>query len=114
PPCSNNPTGDACFSSIWSLKYSSFPAATSPSTLFPSTTLFRSRHRVIGVLALQTRDTSGCTDAKEGAHTFDNQVSTQGDTNKQQTEVDGAALAVLTAQSLFFLVLRCSSRVCVQ
>src|SRR5699024_12689043 len=33
-------------------------------------------HRVIGVLAFQTGNSSGCTDAKEGAYTFDNEVST--------------------------------------
>src|SRR5690625_7725324 len=65
------------------------------------------RHRVASVLRLQTGDASGLPDAKERAHAFNDEEAAQRDTDEEQTKVNGAALAVLTTQCLFFLSLGC-------
>ena len=72
------------------------------------------RHGVACVLRLQARDASGFANAKQGANTLNDEEAAQCKADKQQTEVDGSALAVLAAQCLFFLSLRCGSGVSIQ
>src|SRR5690625_4270022 len=69
------------------------------------------RHRVASVFRLQSGNASGLSDAKERAHALNDEEATQRDTDEEQTEINGAALAVLTAQCLFFLSLGCSSAI---